>query len=76
VLICVHAVCLSTSCRRFNAGVGRVAVFMSNRSGRVGYGLKLLFLSDIGSGVLLITAGTGQVRVYQTGPVQDSVIDE
>lgn len=31
-----------------------------------------MFLLDIGSGVLLITAGAARVRVYQTGPLQDS----
>lgn len=38
----------------------------------VGYILKLVFLSDTGSGVLLITAGVGRVRVYQTRVMQDS----
>ncbi len=46
---------LSTSCRRFNAGVVRVAVFMSN-----GYGIKLVLLSNNVLGVLLITAGVGR----------------
>lgn len=36
--------------------------------GRVGNGIKLLLLSDVGTGVLLLL----RVQVYQKGPVQDS----
>ncbi len=47
-----------------------VALFMSNGSGRVGYGIKLVLLSDPRLGVLLIL----RVTVYQTGLVQDSAL--
>ncbi len=40
--------------------------------GRVGFEMKLVLLSDNGSGIRLTTAGAGRVQVYQTGPVQDS----
>lgn len=39
-----------------------------------GCGIKLALLSDNGLGVLLITAGAGWARVYQTGSMQDSFL--
>ncbi|KAL0148989.1 hypothetical protein M9458_055793, partial [Cirrhinus mrigala] len=41
-------------------------------SGRCG--IKLVLLSDNGSGVVSITAGAGQLWGYQTGPMQESVL--